>query len=408
VAEPASRRIEAGTAGTFVANAVFHGERYMRIAEVVQTSRHAALALGRECAAWKPSAERALLGINAVLSVLLSVALAHMLHLPDTWWVAISGFAVMQTRFSASLERALHRILGTIMGALLGTLVGPLIGAQPWLFIPVLGVIGGFTVYRANTGGASYAWVLGGVTAIMVTYEAHELLAFDSTASFAMLRVIDVCVGVSACVAVSGALHLAQQRYRRHGLAPECAAATGAAAQANHADVELLRPAYVEAAVQAGFAVAICAAFAYALHLPGLAQALVTIIAVLILPPSGAADLNKPIAAKMVQRIMGCLLAGAIGIALLPLLHGREIPCLLALAAGVWAGCHVQTGQQGASYIGRQFTIAFIMVFVQDKGWPVDPGVAMSRLAGIAGGIAILSCVMLVANRRRLRSRVNV
>ncbi|CAD6554354.1 FUSC family protein [Paraburkholderia metrosideri] len=383
----------------------------MRIADVLQTSRDAAFALGRECAAWKPSAERALLGVNAMLSVLLSVALAHMLHLADTWWVAISGFAVMQTHFAASLERALHRVLGTIIGALLGALVGPLIGAQPWFFIPVVGVIGGFTVYRANTGSASYAWVLGGVTAIMVTYEAHQLLAFRATASFALLRVIDVCVGVSACVAVSGALRLGQQWYRRHRPAQETASAAGVAgvaAQANQFSVESMRLTYAEAAVQAGFAIAICAAFAYMLKLPTLAQALVTIIAVLILPPSGIADLNKPIAVKMVQRIIGCLLAGAIGVALLPLLHGREIPCLVALSAGVWVGCHVQTGARGASYIGRQFTIAFIMVFVQDKGWSGDPGMAMSRLAGIVGGIVILAAVMLVANRLLFRSRVSI
>jgi uncharacterized membrane protein YccC len=382
----------------------FQRERDMRIAEVLQTARDAISALGRELAAWKPSAERALVGVNAVASVLLAVALAHMLHLSDAWWVAISSFAVMQTRFAASLERAIQRVLGTIIGALAGALAGPLIGERLWLFVPVLGVIAGVTVYRANTSSASYAWVLGGVTAVMVIYEAHELLAFNPTASFAMLRVVDVLIGVSASVVVAGAMYVSQQWYGQPRPGPSVAAA----ANADPTSLEPLRGRRRRAAVQAGVAVAIFAAFAHALKLPSLAQALVTIIAVLILPPSSAADLHKPIAVKMLQRVMGCLLAGAVGVILLPLLQGRAIPCLVALSAGVWAGCHVQTGQQGASYIGRQFTIAFIMVFVQDNGWSADPRVAMLRLAGIVGGIVILSCVMIVANQLTARSRLEI
>ena len=74
----------------------------MRARMFTQIGREAVSALGRELAAWKPTPERALFGVEAVISVVLSVALAHLLHLPYTWWAAISGFAVMQTRFSAS------------------------------------------------------------------------------------------------------------------------------------------------------------------------------------------------------------------------------------------------------------------------------------------------------------------
>ena len=149
----------------------------MRARMFTQIGREAVAALGRELAAWKPTPERALFGVEAVISVVLSVALAHLLHLPYTWWAAISGFAVMQTRFSASAQRALHRVLGTILGGLLGTLLGPIIGDRPWLFVPVLGVIGAICVYRGNGSSASYAWVLGGITWVLVTFEAHKLIA---------------------------------------------------------------------------------------------------------------------------------------------------------------------------------------------------------------------------------------
>jgi uncharacterized membrane protein YccC len=365
-----------------------------------QIGRDALFALGRELAAWKPTPARALFGVEAVISVVLSVALAHWLHLPNTWWAAISGFAVMQTRFSASAQRALHRVLGTILGGLLGTLVGPIIGDSPWLFVPALGAVSALCVYRANGSSASYAWVLGGITWVMVTYQAHELLTFKPIASFAMLRVAEVCVGTFACVVVSGAFHVGIQWYERRRPASQVVAAAAASANAAPPTFEALRHARMVLGVQAGVAVAILAALTYALKLPGFAQALVTTIAVMILPPTSVVVRSqKPVADKMVQRTVGCLIAGAVGIALLPLMQGQVVPCLLALAAGVWAGCHVQTGQQGASYIGRQFTIAFIMVFVQDHAWSADPHPAMMRLSGILIGIAILTCVMFPTSR---------
>ena len=367
---------------------------------LTQLTRDAVSALGREIAAWRPTTARALFALEAVISVVLAVALAHLLNLPYTWWAAISGFAVMQTRFSASIERALHRVLGTFLGALLGVLIGPLIGDRPWLFVPVLGVICGYCVYRANGSSMSYAWVLGGITSVMITFEAHALLHFRPTVSFAMLRIAEVCVGTFACVIVAALFHFGMQWYRRRKPASKAAAAAAEAAAAAPPTFEALRHARAVLGVQAGIAVSILAALTYAWNLPGFAQALVTTVAVLILPPSSVVVRSqKPVAEKMVQRMIGCLIAGAVGVALLPMLDGQIVPCLAVLAAGVWAGCHVQTGKQGASYIGRQFTIAFIMVFVQDHAWSADPHPAMLRLEGILAGIAILTCVMLIAAR---------
>jgi hypothetical protein len=128
------------------------------------------------------------------------------------------------------------------------------------------------------------------------------------------------------------------------------------------------------------------------LRMPGLMQGMVTVVAVLILPQAARATPGRrPVVEKMTHRLSGCLLAGAVGLALLPLLGGAAVACMIALSVGVWVGCHVQTGLQGATYIGRQFTIAFIMVFVQDHGWSADPGPALTRLSGIV----VLAAVML-------------
>nr|WP_325099850.1 FUSC family protein [Caballeronia glathei] len=384
------------------------------LSTLAQIGGAALAAVGRELAAWKPSTERAAFAAQAVLSVALAVALAYALNLSNTWWAAISGFAVMQTSFAASAKRAAHRILGTVLGALLGTIAGPAIGDLPWIFVPLLGVIGGVSVYRAIGSDAGYAWILGGVTALMVTYEAHKLATAAATASFATLRVAEVVVGTLACLAVSGAFHLgAQLRAKRRAGAgpagPVAAAAPGAmpatpddtpavaahapSQQAQHAARKLL-------AWQCALSVSILAALTYVLKLPGFAQAMVTAVAVLILPVSSlGGSTPRPVVERMVHRFAGCLLAGVISVALLPVLGESAPACMLVLSLGVWFGCHVQTGQEGASYVGRQFTIAFIMVFVQDHHWSADPVPALMRLSGILTGVVVLSAVMLATSR---------
>ncbi|MDQ2147291.1 FUSC family protein [Alcaligenaceae bacterium C4P045] len=376
------------------------------IGEHVQICRAAIASLGRELTAWRPSGARATFGAEAVLSVALAVAVAHALNLSNTWWAAISGFAVMQTSFSGSMQRAAHRMLGTLIGAALGIVVGPSIGDRPWLFVPTLAAIGGVAVYYGNGSRAPYAWVLGGVTALLVTYEAHTLLSFRTTAIFAALRVAEVAVGTLSCMVVAGAFHFGPRGYAHARARP----AVAAHAHAEH-DVDTpampdkpssntMQPGRVLLCVQSALAVAILAALTYSLNLPGFAQAMVTAIAVLILPAGAPAhDMRRPITEKMMHRLLGCLLAGAVGVALLPLMQGQVVLCLLALSFGVWMGCHVQTGQEGASYVGRQFTIAFIMVFVQNHQWSADPVPALMRLSGILAGIVVITAVVLATSR---------
>jgi uncharacterized membrane protein YccC len=160
--------------------------------------------------------------------------------------------------------------------------------------------------------------------------------------------------------------------------------------------------------LQGALAIVILAVLAYFFHLPGFAQAMVTAIAVLVLPAGlPASSTQQPVIEKMVQRVAGCLLAGALGVALLPLMHGQAVLCMLALSIGVWIGCHVQTGPEGASYVGRQFTIAFIMVFVQDHHWSADPIPALMRLSGILAGIVVLAGVILATSRLHLTQSAN-
>jgi uncharacterized membrane protein YccC len=364
-----------------------------------QIARTSVFALGRELVAWKPSGERAVFGAQAMLSVGLAVAFTYALHLPDAWWAAISAVAVTQTEFLASATRGAQRLLGTVLGALLGSILAPLIGEVPWLFVPVLGLIGGVAVYRANGSENGYAWILGAVTALMVIFEAHKFFSAVATLEFAATRVADVAVGTLACVFVSGSFHIGTWTHRKTP-APSPLATEARVVAVSTPPLESTSSVRWLLAWQGGVTISILAALGYALELSSFPQAMVTTIAVLALPAESlAANAPRPVIERMVHRFGGCLLAGAVGLALLPLTKGDAIAYTFVLMLGIWVGCHVQTGREGASYIGRQFTIAFIMIFVQDNHWSAEPGPALARLAGIFSGIVVLGAVMSIINR---------
>ncbi|KND57684.1 hypothetical protein BSCH_00889c [Candidatus Paraburkholderia schumanniana] len=148
--------------------------RFAAFGELSRSLRDACAALGRELVAIRPNPARALFATQAMLSVGLAVTLAYAFHLTSIWWAAISGFAVMQSKFSACAQRGVQRVVGTVAGA-----------------------------------------IIGAVTSLMVTFEAHRLVSASATASFALLRVAEVAVGTFASVAVSALFHAGLQHYRK-------------------------------------------------------------------------------------------------------------------------------------------------------------------------------------------------
>ncbi|MBO9652285.1 MAG: hypothetical protein J7605_27575 [Variovorax sp.] len=82
----------------------------------------------------------------------------------------------------------------------------------------------------------------------------------------------------------------------------------------------------------------------------------------------------------MAQRFAGCFVAGAVAFALLPLLQEKPVWCQIALALGVWTGAYLRRGAPRLRYAALQFSGAFLMMFVQDRGWTVEPEPALVRL----------------------------
>jgi len=64
------------------------------------------------------------------------------------------------------------------------------------------------------------------------------------------------------------------------------------------------------------------------------------------------------------------------------------------LGAGVWLAAHIQAGAAEVSYIGTQFGVGFIMIFVQDHAWSTDASAALQRLMGIVVALFVLAATM--------------
>ncbi|CAN5761380.1 hypothetical protein BH09PSE5_BH09PSE5_36300 [soil metagenome] len=110
-------------------------------------------------------------------------------------------------------------------------------------------------------------------------------------------------------------------------------------------------------------------------------------------------DARVSVTQRMVQRVTGCFIAGALAFAPLPLIDGQYFWSQLALFAGLWIGAYRQAGRPSVRDMSVQFSVAFLMVFVQDRGWTVEPAQAAQRLGGVLAGIASLSLVMFAFDR---------
>lgn len=375
--------------------------------EVLAPLRDMALGLRDE---WHGRAWRHPRNVHAlrqVASVALAVLACHALGLADSWWAAISAFTVMQAGWRTTLARAGLRVLGTLAGALLGWLLGPWLAPHAAAFVLAVGLIAWLCLYGALAFAQGYAWVLGLVTFVMVVCEARTVGAATvgmagaaALADFARVRVFDVAIGSLACVCVAVAADALGARLGRRGgqvgmALPISAVSGSASGAASGADVAVLRRNAAHLALHCAFAVAALALACTLTELRHLTQAMVTTIAVLVVPVEGlVAATRRRVAQRMAQRAAGCLLAIALAAAVLPWVEGRPLAAHVALAAGVWCAAWLQEGAASVRYMALQFGVAFIMVFVQDPGTPLGEAPALQRMAGIGVGIAVLALSM--------------
>jgi uncharacterized membrane protein YccC len=320
--------------------------------------------------------------LECVASVLLAIVFAHALDVRNVSWAAFSGYMVMRGHVSQSFLRGVLRIAGTVVGAGLALLLVPILLPSLAAASLVGAAIGGVTLYGALAGRRAYAWLFVGLTFEMVLLDQLARPAV-ALVDFAETRVLEVIAGTIACVLVSMASTLTA---RRRWPAPPVPPASSLG----------WHPGAARHAAQGAMALALLPPLWGLFGISDLAQSAITIMAVMLVPVSslrvGGLGL---VTRRVLHRVAGCLVGGAVAALILFLAHGNAPLLIAATALGVMVGRYIENGRGPVAYAGTQFTLAILVTLVPDSyaAAAIDPG--LHRLIGILVGGALMEPVLM-------------
>jgi uncharacterized membrane protein YccC len=329
------------------------------------------------------SGPRARQATTAALAVGTAVTLALALRLDDPWWAGISAFVCTQATRPQSLQKGGLRIMGTVTGAGLGFVLVPWAAYDSAATMLLLFAAGALAIAGALLSPHGYAWLLGGITAVMVT-----LGALDDPMNalpIAFYRAAEIVLGTATTVMMARIL-------LPPGIGAELAAPGWHSLLGVNWHV-------LSHATRTGAAIAAVPLVWRQLELPNLSQMAISIGAVMAVPVlSGVPDQDMAaIVQRVLQRATGCALGGGLGVLLLASsLSQAFVPWLLLLMGGIWITMQVQTGRHGISGVGVQAAVALILALVQGWGQPASLLPALDRIAGMFGAIGLLLVVNLL------------
>lgn len=314
---------------------------------------------------------------EAIASVLLAIALAQLAGARYVGWAAFSGFMVIRSHLSASLQRASLRVLGTVAGAVAGYLAALWISGRPWLASAMLALFVAATMYRVMLSRRTYAWLFTGLTFLMVIVDTLGARSVPPSA-FAVSRVVEILVGTGASMLVSLVSSWTLRRWVP-GQPPKPAV--------SHAG---WHPEAAWHALQAGAAVLVIPLLSRWIAAPTLMQAGVTVMAVMTVPLASLEASDQTVSTRMLHRFLGCSLGGMLAMAILLACHHDAWLMTLGLCLGVAIGRHIENGPHRFGYVGVQFALAFLVVLVPDDYAHATIGPGVERLLGILVGFALL------------------
>jgi uncharacterized membrane protein YccC len=334
--------------------------------------------------AWPPSRERLLDDLEALLGVILAIALARLARVDHVGWAAFSGYMVMRSHVTQTFRRGLDRILGTAAGAVAACIVVPFLHGDVRICSLSLALGSFISLWFVMSNARSYAWLFAGITFCMVLISGS--LEPSQTAHYALSRTLEVGIGTTACVIVSAASTCV---LRRRG---------GTKASANpaveHREIPLVRR--LQYALQGCIAISLIPFFWGWLGSESMQQAATTILAVMTVPPASATVSSGPTSTKLYLRLMGCLLGGLLAAGALLVSHHSPRLMTVILSAGVVIGRHIENGPHRVGYGGTQFVLAFLTVLVPDKYDTAGIGPGLNRLEGIFWGMLMLEPVRIL------------
>jgi uncharacterized membrane protein YccC len=282
-----------------------------------------------------------------------------------------------------SLQKGGLRIVGTVTGAGLGFVLAPWAAYDPVVTMLLLFAAGALAISGALLSSHGYAWLLGGITAIMVILGALDN-PMDAL-PIAFYRTAEIVLGTATALLMTRVL-----------LPPGAGAGPAAPGWRSLLGVNWH---VLSHATRTGIAIAAVPLVWRQLELPNLSQMAISIGAVMAVPVlSGVPDQDmSAIKHRVLHRATGCALGGGLGVLLLASpLSQSFLPWMLFLIGGIWFAMQVQTGQHGISVVGVQAAVALILTLVQGWGPPASVLPAIDRIAGMFGAIGLLLVVDLL------------
>lgn len=331
---------------------------------------------------------RARAAAAAALAVGLAIVLALALRLQDVFWAGISAFVCTQTSQPQSLRKGFHRIIGTLLGAVAALICFPPVAFDHLATMLLLFIAGSAAIAGSLVSRYAYAWLLGGITAVMVILGALD----DPTQALniAFYRCSEIVLGTSVALVIA------------NGLLPPGPAIVAAAP--GWSSIFEPRSNVLGYAFRAGISIAIVPVVWRVLELPNLSQMAISIGAVMAVPVLAGSDEEnrRAVAHRSTQRLIGCLVGGTLGLLVLQSGWSTSFPVWLSLLMmGAAVGVQLESGRHGLKILGIQAEVALILTLTQGWGPATLLQPAIDRVGGMVGAILLLWSITLILGPAR-------
>jgi uncharacterized membrane protein YccC len=303
----------------------------------------------------------ALATVTAVL-----VALAAGLDQP--YWAAISALVVSNVDRTALFTKGVLRVAGTVLGIVTGYFTALNLEGLAFAQLFVILAVAALGTYARRRSAYGYAWFYAAISFLLVM--TCSLTTPEQLYYFAYDRCYEIIIGVVAATVASWGFG------PRAGVLPGALQATIMSASAEEAAWQGLA-----AGVGAVAIVLIWSLF----DLPSLAQVFASSLVIIDSDPQTSR-------LRGTQRIIGCILGGALGFAVLSIDAVDFLWWLLTLAAGVALCAHLHLSTHPQAYVGTQMGVAFLLTVVA-SGPPESIEPPLNRLVGIIVGVSIMMAV---------------
>lgn len=310
--------------------------------------------------------------LATAVAVVVAVYIAMAMGLQQPYWAALSVMIISNVDRSALFTKGVLRVSATIIGVAGGYTIALWLEGQDIAQAFVLMLAAGIGIYGRQRSAYGYAWFYAALSFMLLML--CSMTTPEQLYAFAHYRCYEIVIGVAVATLANWAIGPGEERSLHIKATPTGVAAEDALWQA-----------------MAGALGSILLVIAWVIFdLPQLTQVLVSSLIII--------DSNPAVTRKRgFQRILGCIVGGATGLAIITLNATNIIwwTSMLFLFSFLFARVHL--GKSPNAYIGTQAAIGLLVTLV-DAGPPTDIFAPIDRLVGIMLGVGLMTTVIWALN----------